>query len=436
MNNLDYGLIFINHLLSKVLKNISPVQVVTRRSNTGAMSRISPEVQNGIYEIDNIKNLGAYSALVLEFKAIFDKKLSKYNNTALYDRLETLTISNEAISEPTKTGRYDAKLNKIKIDKEKLHKSNNIFSEYKRSVLSHELIHMATTYKKGIITMVGFDQEIASKYRKGTGLNEGYTELINQRYFSTTTPVKNGTRISYPNEQWIAYGIEMLVGKEKMEELFFNGDLDGLLTEMSKYMPMKAANHILGIADSTMQNSKNSSEIAAIGKTILANNNLEKQIELYHNGKITKEEYEFQLLKIEMYTQGYTFNKTPKGYEMQILFMKNPIYLSDEAYRILQNNFKQRPNYSLPYETNTIASPSQPSIIKEARQISRAEQVDKINMNQIANFKIVDVKSNQYKTLPPKNLSEASSKEELLSQMMQEIETTTEKTTSSTSILS
>lgn len=50
----DYTLIYINYLLEKIYKGISPVHVVQRRSKTGVIARISPEVQNGIYDIDHI----------------------------------------------------------------------------------------------------------------------------------------------------------------------------------------------------------------------------------------------------------------------------------------------------------------------------------------------------------------------------------------------
>lgn len=393
------------------------------------------------YDITKYLKFKEYNKIFENFENILKEKLPHCSHSGFYQNVKKLKFSTKSsLAERIYlryssdiNAKYDVKKNKLSLFQKQF--ENTKLESDKDSIVNHELLHMSTARKDGNHYFCGFEQiDRKSKCLIGRGLNEGYTELINQRYFSTTTPVKGGTEIAYLNEQWIAYGIEMLVGKEKMEELFFNGDLDGLLTEMSKYMSMEAANRILGIANSTMKNSKDSSEIATIGKTILANNNLKKQTELYRNGKITKEEYEFQLLKIEMYTHGYTFNETSKGYEMQILFIKDPKYLSDEEYRLLQNNFKQRPNYSLPYETNTIASPSQPSIIKEAYQISRAKQVDKINMDQTENLKKADVKSNQYKTTT-QNLSAEPSKEELLSQMMQEVELTTEKTTSSTNVL-
>ena len=63
------------------------------------------------------------------------------------------------------------------------------------------------------------------------GLNDGYTELINRRYFQTEQQRNTGETNGICEEQQIfAYGIEKLIGRKTMEQLFFNADLDGLVT--------------------------------------------------------------------------------------------------------------------------------------------------------------------------------------------------------------
>ena len=110
MTNIDYALIYINYLLEKIYKGISPVHVVKRRGKTGVIARISPEVQSGIYDIEHIKHLGEYSELVAEFKTTFDEKLSHCNNTALYDRLESIQIVDVQEEDDKVNGRYNEKI--------------------------------------------------------------------------------------------------------------------------------------------------------------------------------------------------------------------------------------------------------------------------------------------------------------------------------------
>ena len=68
-------------------------------------------------------------------------------------------------------------------------------------------------------------------YDIGTGLNEGYTQVLNERYFYS-----KGTYIGcYSLFVRFASYLEVLVGQEKMESLYFKADLEGLIQELEKY---------------------------------------------------------------------------------------------------------------------------------------------------------------------------------------------------------
>lgn len=118
-------------------------------------------------------------------------------------------------------GTYNALFNKIKVGNKDGANSFN-----------HELFHMASTIKKGNLQFCGFRQLILNLKTLycsniGTGLTEGYTELLAERYF--------GEGNSYYEEKYYASLLENIVGKEKMEQLYFKADLNGLIEELEKY---------------------------------------------------------------------------------------------------------------------------------------------------------------------------------------------------------
>lgn len=119
-------------------------------------------------------------------------------------------------------GVYDAKKNKIQI--------NNDTAE---DAIYHELFHMASsTYKDGI-RYSGFHQSSIKTgiVSLGKGLNEGYTELLSARYFQSENSIDG----SYEYEVLVAKKVEDLIGKEKMQSLYLNSNLKGLIDELKQY---------------------------------------------------------------------------------------------------------------------------------------------------------------------------------------------------------
>ncbi len=123
-------------------------------------------------------------------------------------------------------GSYSDLLNRIRY--------NDIDSLY------HELFHLASTvYREATKTYhVGFTQSDNSHLnvfvngRIGDSLNEGYTVLLTQRYFGDKGKPKSKQR---QFEFDMASKVEMIVGKEKMESLYLEADLMGLINELKKY---------------------------------------------------------------------------------------------------------------------------------------------------------------------------------------------------------
>lgn len=64
----------------------------------------------------------------------------------------------------------------------------------------------------------------------GRGLNEGYTQLLTERYFGSIY----GDKI-YIFEVHFARMTEEIIGKSKMESLYLNANLNGLIDELKKF---------------------------------------------------------------------------------------------------------------------------------------------------------------------------------------------------------
>ena len=65
----------------------------------------------------------------------------------------------------------------------------------------------------------------------GSGLNEGYTQLLTERYFGET----NEIAASYKICMFFSKKLEEIIGKDKMQSLYLNANLTELINELKKY---------------------------------------------------------------------------------------------------------------------------------------------------------------------------------------------------------
>ena len=102
----------------------------------------------------------------------------------------------------------------------------------KETTIYHELFHLSSSTTTKGICYSGFNQ-INTKTHKSTGkgLNEGYTQLLTERYFNYV-----GIKPIYIYEKFIAQKVEEIIGKETMEKLYLHADLLGLMDELEKYI--------------------------------------------------------------------------------------------------------------------------------------------------------------------------------------------------------
>ncbi len=120
-------------------------------------------------------------------------------------------------------GGYTVKNNKILVDK-----NNGSVSIY------HELFHMASSIYKDGIDYCGFRQASLKPGRVnlGTGINEGYTQKMTERYFGYIKGVRGSC---YNLLSCFADNLERIIGQEKMESLYLNANLLGLINELKNY---------------------------------------------------------------------------------------------------------------------------------------------------------------------------------------------------------
>ena len=159
--------------------------------------------------------------VIIEFLDIMQKNFSKDSLKFFYNNIDNLKITNlkaeDENSSSITVGTYNVKKNEIAILEED--------NEY---TMLHELFHMASSYydSKTKTKFCGFHQTNPT-ISIGVGINEGYTELLTQRFTKRN--------YSYIYETYIANIIEKTIGKDKMQKLYFSANLFGIIDELSKY---------------------------------------------------------------------------------------------------------------------------------------------------------------------------------------------------------
>ena len=166
----------------------------------------------------------SYRDEVFEFIKRLVQEFPDVDCTNLYNNINELRIRNESFLTTINHlgGYYDPTSNRLVY--------NNKFPEaYRRTIMYHELLHMASSYKSDKKIYSGFSQ-VDNKIIVGMGINEGYTQLLTERINPKIT-----LAIPYEFENKIVRKIEQIVGQDKMQDLYFKADLPGLIDEMTKY---------------------------------------------------------------------------------------------------------------------------------------------------------------------------------------------------------
>lgn len=172
-------------------------------------------------DLSNIK--ARYREQVTHFIKVLMKERPSWDLVNLYNNINTLKINPKnwvyLYSKVFTAGCYDSTTNQLFIN-------NN-----KPSTIFHELLHMASARLDKKKKISGFHFGYNRLKSIGVGLNEGYTDLLTERYF---TKQKTANAIYYWQTHY-ARLLETIIGQEKMTSLYFRADLNGLIREMSHY---------------------------------------------------------------------------------------------------------------------------------------------------------------------------------------------------------
>lgn len=154
----------------------------------------------------------------------------------------------------------------------------------------HELLHMASSIydKEKEVRKSGFF-EGTKEYSVGYGLDEGYTEYLNIKYFSSE-------RKCYLYEIIISRLVELIVSKNKMQKLYFKADLVGLCSGLASYSTEKSVKNFIFKSDYILDNGYSIMKTQQVNRYrldinhYLANTYVNMLIVLYNNKIITSSE--------------------------------------------------------------------------------------------------------------------------------------------------
>lgn len=242
-------------VLEKILNNIPENTILEKREISGTIIYKSPEVTTEEYNISRCLYFNRYNEIVIEFVKKLEYNFSHCDLYSFYKNMLTVEIKDNIVN--PKTIKYKIN-NKRKALASYYPLENNIeLFNYKNYIhnLFHELLHLSSRKKIGKKVLVGFAQ-LESKKRFGVYLNEGYTEYINQKYFSKED--KKG----YPGAITFVQGIEKIVGRKKMEKLYFDADLLGLINELGMYYPKEEVVNLINRMDCYYKEIRNDNDEA------------------------------------------------------------------------------------------------------------------------------------------------------------------------------
>lgn len=164
------------------------------------------------------------------------------------NKLKIIPINNqEELANRRALAEYGIKFNQLRIMVERF-----------KSAIMHEVFHLASSVVTKKCIYSGFQQlDRTNGTLIGIGLNEGYTNLLDKRYFGDYVPEKSDDlKYTYIITTTIASLLEKFVGQENMETWYFTADLESLVNYLSNYVSrddciafLMAMDNVLMLAD-------------------------------------------------------------------------------------------------------------------------------------------------------------------------------------------
>lgn len=320
-------------LLRRIAYNI-PEKAKLKRVKLKGEILDSPVLASKKYHLNEYLDSKDYNQIILEFESILRKSFGSHCDiSSFYRNIQELTINEEQSTLLTtikrllgrnNEGAYCPEENKIKV----MSDNNGI------DVFFHELLHLASTkVTPESIVFTGFCQgQNFGKKMTGLYINEGYTEYLNCKYFLQRDS------IYYEGVKQVARGIEDIIGEKKMEELYFNSDLKGLIQELSKYTTEREVLNLIARMDSLGQRPTMSKMNRVLSETrqTIAEIKINKARTQYNQGQISEVEKEKQILFAKLYSlEGFVFEQDAhierEETGIRITDRNNNVYIDNKA---------------------------------------------------------------------------------------------------------
>lgn len=272
------------------------------------------------------------------FANVILDNFSKEDLSIFYNNFNDLKVDYFPYEDKKRFGVYIVCDNKILVSREDIW-----------GAIFHELFHMATAFVKDGVVYIGFSQEKDFSY--GNGINEGYTQLLTERYFGNLFSIKE----TYPFEKNVVKNLETLIGKKKMESLYLRADLHGLIDELQKFAPRDDIGRFISQMDSlcgmfsgelSVNRDKILTELICVYDFLLRICVFKLMSQL-NNGNITMDEFRSELVKY-IYSLGDTFIFDGVSYvyaEIDDIYDELVVMLpEEECYKIMDLllEFKQK----------------------------------------------------------------------------------------------
>lgn len=247
-------------------------EIPNKNKETSAFIKLLLSKQN-IHNIEKVLAETNYPKELTQIVNTFKEYVSEDNFQTCLKNLQTIKINHITLKNDIKTfiknltspkiagGTYNGYSNTINLFNDKIN----------QQVLSHEFLHMASSKRE----KVGF--RLVTRFENneiGRGLNEGYTELLNQRIWKYKTT-------SYRQNVKIVRLIETLFDDPKeMENAFFGNDFDKVFLQFLKYGTKEEFFQIMTTLDN----------LATTNQIIFSNvDNIKTQLKLYEIIKRTQD---------------------------------------------------------------------------------------------------------------------------------------------------
>ena len=223
------------------------------------------------------------------FTEVIVNNIDKDDLSNFYRNMNGLTYKRKVINPhfsifSTTAGIYDSKKNEVSI------------YQNKESIIFHELLHAASSKYENDIKKEGLSINSPGNKIIGTGINEGYTELLASRLFDIKSEVCYG----YQYQLLVVQKLEQILGEEYIKRYYFNANLPGLIDDLCLYNSKEKVLEFLNSCDYLI-NSLNQLILffikrrkviknLAIVDDFLLESFIKKEYSLYRDKKITKKE--------------------------------------------------------------------------------------------------------------------------------------------------